>query len=133
MPTIGDIRLERRLVLASAAFVATAVPVAVLAYAATHAWAPLHRLDSSAAQHLHSWAVRRPGAVGFLEGVSTVLGPWVLRAITAAVVLTLVLRRQRRLALWAGTAVVVAGILGFVIKDVVARSRPVLPDPVAAA
>ena len=133
MLTIGDIRLERRLVSASAAFLAAAVPVAVLAYAATHGWAPLHRLDNSAAHDLHSWAVGKPHAVGFLQGVSTVLAPWVLRAIAAGVVVVLIVRRQRRLAIWAATTVVVAGILGFVLKDVVERSRPVLPDPVASA
>lgn len=133
MLTVGEARLERRLVLASTAFVATAVPVALLGYAATHGWAPLHRLDSGTAHDLHSWAVREPHVVGFLKGVSTLLGPWVLRAVTVVVVVALVVRRQRRLALWVGTTVAVAGILGFVIKDIVARARPVLPDPVAAA
>ena len=129
----GELRLERRLVLASATFVATAVPVAVLAYAATHGWAPLHRLDSGVADDLHDWTVRQPHAVGFLEGVSTVLHPWVLRAATVGVVAGLLVRRQRRLAMWLGTTVVAAGLLGLVLKGVVARSRPVLPDPVAHA
>src|SRR6478735_1253387 len=111
MLTIGDIRLERRLVLASAAFVATAVPVAVLGYAATHGWGPLHDLDSGVADELHDWAVREPHAVGFLEGVSIVLGPWVLRAVSLGVVIALFARRQRRLAMWVGTTVVAAGAL----------------------
>ncbi len=74
-----------------------------------------------------------PHAVGFLNGVSTVLDPWTLRAVAAGSVVLLAVRGQRRLALWAGTTVVVAGVLGFTLKLIVARSRPSLPDPVSTA
>ena len=130
---LSHARLERRLLLASGAFVAVAAPVAVLGYAATHGWGPLHRLDSGVAADLHLWAVRDPHAVGFLEGVSKVLDPWTLRVVALGGVILLAVRGQRRLALWAGTTVVVAGVTGFVLKLVVARSRPSLPDPVSAA
>ena len=130
---LGDMRLERRLLVASGAFVAAAVPVAVLGYAATHGWGPLHRLDSGVATQLHAWALRKPDAVAFLEGVSTVLDPWVLRTVALGTVVALAARGQRRLALWTGTTVAVAGVLGFGLKLIVDRSRPSLPDPVSTA
>jgi undecaprenyl-diphosphatase len=45
----------------------------------------------------------------------------------------LLVRGQRRLALWAGVTMVVAGLVGDGLKTVVARARPALPDPVATA
>jgi len=130
---LSDMRLERRLLVASGAFVAAAVPVALLGYAATHAWGPLHRLDTGVATKLHAWAVRQPDAVGFLEGVSAVLDPWTLRTVALGTVVLLAARGQRRLALWTGTTVAVAGVLGFGLKLIVDRSRPSLPDPVSTA
>lgn len=131
--TRSEVRLERRLLIASCAFAAAAVPVALLGYAATHGWGPLHDLDSGVAADLHLWAVREPGAVGFLEGVSTVLDPWPLRAVAVAAVAALFIRGERKLALWAGTTVLVGSVLGFTLKLVVGRSRPALDDPVSSA
>jgi membrane-associated phospholipid phosphatase len=51
----------------------------------------------------------------------------------AVVVIVLLVRRQRRLALWAAVTTIVAGLLGDGLKTVVARARPVLPEPVAHA
>ena len=130
---LSDARFTRRLLVASGAFVAAAIPVAILGYAATHGWGPLHRLDSGVATNLHVWALRSPHAVGFLEGVSTVLDPWSLRVVALGGVVLLAVRGQRRMALWAGVTVAVAGVTGFVLKLIVARSRPSLPDPVTAA
>src|SRR6187431_2928887 len=129
----GDMPFDRRVLIASGAVVAVAVPVSLLAYAATHAWGPLHDLDSGAANNLHAWALGAPGAVGFLQGVSTVFDPWVLRAGAVGAVGVLLLRRQWKLARWAGATVLVAGALGFGLKLLVARTRPSLPDPVSEA
>jgi len=131
--TRKDRALDRRLLLASGAVAVAAVPVAIIGYAASHGWGPLHRLDSGAATNLHAWALSQPGAVRFLEGVSTVFDPWVLRTVAAGAVVALAVRGERRLARWAATTVVVAGALGFGLKLVVARSRPALPDPVSNA
>lgn len=128
-----DARLEARLVLASGAFVASAVPVALIGYAATHGWGPLHDLDNGVASNLHGWAVREPGAVAFLKGVSDVIDPWKLRAVALVVVVLLWVRRQRRLALWAATTVVVGSLLGVTLKLIVARARPSLADAVDEA
>lgn len=82
---------------------------------------------------MHLWSERTPGAVSTFDTISIVLGPWVLRAVSFGIVVALVVRRQRRLALWFGTTVVAAGLLGVVLKSAVGRSRPVLPDPVTHA
>jgi len=125
--------LGSRLALGTVAFGAACVPAVLLAYAATHGWAPLQRIDASAANALHDWAERTPAAVGILKGVSNVLDPWVLRAVSLGVVVGLIARSQRRLAWWFSTTIVAAGALGVVLKSIVARSRPVLPEPVAQA
>jgi undecaprenyl-diphosphatase len=126
-------RLTPRLLLAVAGFAVAAVPVTLLAYAATHGWGPLHEVDAGAASSTHDWVARRPGMVSFLDAVAVVMHPWVLRAVLAVVVCVLLVRRQRRLALWAAVTTVVAGLLGDGLKTVVARARPVLPDPVSTA
>jgi undecaprenyl-diphosphatase len=131
--SVDRARLSPRLALAAVGFGVAAVPTAVLAYAATHGWAPLRDLDQGTADHLHAWAVGQPGAVGALQVVSTALHPWAVRAVAAGAAGWLLLRRQTRLALWVGTAVIGAGVLDYVLKDVVRRVRPVLPDAVASA
>jgi membrane-associated phospholipid phosphatase len=134
-PTRGarPARLTPRLALAAGGFLLAVVPVTVLAYAATHGWTPLQDLDQGTADRLHAWAVRSPGAVSFLQWVSTVLHPWALRVVAALAVAWLLFRRQLRLALWVTTAIVGAGVLDFTLKLVVHRARPVLPEAVASA
>lgn len=129
----GGVRLERRLILTACAVAAAAVPVALIGFAATHGWKPLHQMDSGVAEGLHSWAVREPGAVGFLEDVSSVLSPWTLRGAAVVVAAALFARGQRRLAAWVATTVAVGSLLGFSLKLIVERSRPSLPDPVSSA
>ncbi len=125
--------LTTRLLLAGAGFLVAVVPVALLAYLVSHGWQPLHDLDQVTADRLHTWALARPGAVSFLTGVSTVLHPQVLRVVALVVAGWLALRRQRRLAVWVVVAVLGSGVIDTVLKDVVRRSRPALPHPVAEA
>lgn len=130
---IRDEGLESRLALAAAAFAAAAVPASLLAFAATHGWAPLHDIDSGVADELNEWATVRPNVVSFFQGVSNVIDPWNLRAAAVVVTVGLAVRKQTRLAMWVGTTVVAAGLMGLGLKLVVGRARPVLPDPVDAA
>lgn len=125
--------LGTRMTVALIAFSLAAIPVTLLAYAASHGWGPLHSLDQGTASRLHRWAAGRPNVVTFLETVSKVFAPGVLRVATALIVGFLVLRRQRRLAAWAATTMIAAGVLGYVLKVAVERARPQLPDPVASA
>ncbi len=125
--------LSRRLLLVGAGFAAAAVPVTLLGYAATHGWTPLRSLDTGVADSLHGWALRTPGVVTVLDWVSTVLDPWVLRLGAAAGVAILIVRGRRLLALWIAVTIVGAGVLGFLLKDLVRRARPDLTDAVAVA
>lgn len=125
--------LWTRMGIAVVAFSLAAIPVTVLAYAASHGWGPLHSMDQGVANRLHSWASARPNVVTFLQAVSKIFAPVVLRIATALIVVYLLVRRQRRLAGWAATIMIAAGLLGFVLKVVVERARPQLADPVASA
>ena len=125
--------LTPRLLLAGAGFLVGVAPVAVLAYLISHGWQPLHDLDQGTAEGLHTWALSRPGAVGFLSGVSAVLHPQVLRVVAVAAAGWLALRRQRRLAVWVLVAALGSGVIDTVLKDLVRRARPALPHPVAEA
>jgi membrane-associated phospholipid phosphatase len=125
--------LGTRMTTAVVAFSLAAVPVTVLAYAASHGWGPLHSVDQGTANRLHDWASAQPGVVSFLEAVSKVFAPSVLRIATAVIVVFLLFRRQRRLAAWAATTMIAAGVLGYLLKVVVERARPQLPDPVTSA
>ncbi len=69
----------------------------------------------------------------FLNGVSTVLHPQVLRVVAVFAAGWLALRGQRRLALWVAVTVLGSGLVDTVLKDTVRRARPALPDPVAQA
>ena len=115
------------------AFSLAAIPVTLLAYAASHGWGPLHSLDQGTANRLHDWASARPSVVSFLEAVSKIFAPSVLRIATALIAAFLFVRHQRRLAAWAAATMIAAGFLGYVLKVVVERARPQLPDPVASA
>jgi undecaprenyl-diphosphatase len=125
--------LSPRLLLAGAGFLVAVVPVGLLAYLISHGWGPLHALDQGAAEALHRWAVPRPGAVRFLSGMSIVLHPQVLRVAAVVAAGWLALRGQRRLALWVVVTAIGSGVIDTVLKDVVRRARPALPDPVAEA
>ncbi len=105
----------------------------ILGYAATHGWAPLKTLDQGVADALHGWALRTPGAVAVLDGVSRVFDPWTLRVVALVSAVVLVVRKQRVLALWIAGVMLGAGMLGLVLKELVRRARPALPDAVAAA
>ena len=61
------------------------------------------------------------------------IDPWILRGVAVVVTAGLVVRKQTRLAMWVGTTVVTAGLMGLGLKIVVGRARPVLPDPVDSA
>lgn len=133
VPPLESTTLSRRLMFAGAGFLAAAVPVTLLGYAATHGWPPLRTVDSGVANSLHAWAIRTPGVVSFLGAVSRVIDPWVLRAGALVAVGVLVVRGRRRLALWITATIVGAGVLGFVLKELVRRTRPDLPDAVSTA
>ncbi|TDC64839.1 phosphatase PAP2 family protein [Micromonospora sp. KC207] len=122
-----------RLTLAATAAFLVLVPFALLALLVLGSWPPLHRLDASVAQALHGYAVDHPGWVGFMTVWTHALGPGPLRVAALAVVVWLFARRASRLAWWAATTMAVGGLLGALLKLLVGRDRPELPDPVGWA
>ena len=118
------------------AFVVTAVvtvAVVLLAFAVTSGWQPIRSIDIGVSDHVHVWAVAHPTVVTAFSFVSDALAPWVLRAVAAGLVVTLVVRRKRRLALWIAVTALVGSLLGLAIKVAVGRARPSFADPVATA
>jgi undecaprenyl-diphosphatase len=97
-------------------------------------WPPLRRLDTGAADHLHRVAVRHHDWTRTMEFLSDwVWAPLTLRVAVALLVVWLLYRRAWRLAIWASVTAVAGGLTGVLVKAVVERARPSLPDPVAHA
>jgi undecaprenyl-diphosphatase len=96
-------------------------------------WEPLERLDTGAAADLHRALVGHPIAIRTLDVLAVALAPNVFRVAVGVVAVVLWVRGRRRLAAWAVAVMAVGGLLGVALKYAVARARPVLPDPVAAA
>ena len=128
----ADRTLGLRLLLALAATIGLGVPVTLLAFLVRANWDPLIRLDLSVAAGLHRLAVRNDWLVDLLQGISVVIGPWVLRPIVTVVALWLLVRERRiRLATWVLITLWGGALLGVVLKSVVGRARPELVDAVA--
>ncbi|MGV9216229.1 phosphatase PAP2 family protein [Micromonospora sp. RB23] len=128
-----DHSLGLRLTLASTAAFLVLVPFALLALLVLGAWAPLHRLDTTITDALHGHAVDHPAWVMLMRVWSEVFAPMPLRVVVLLVVIWLLRRQARRLALWATTTMVVGGLMGPLLKLLVGRDRPELLDPVARA
>jgi membrane-associated phospholipid phosphatase len=126
-------RLRVRLLLGAAAGFVTAGPLTAVVLLIRGGWGPLRRLDHDVAQRLHDAVAPRPGLVRALDVIAVVAQPYVFRAAVAALVAVLVWRRAYRLAWWAGVTMIAGSLLGFLLKLVVARVRPNLPDALAHA
>ncbi|SCE84448.1 phosphatase PAP2 family protein [Micromonospora chokoriensis] len=128
-----DHSLGLRLTLASAAAFLVLVPFALLTLLVLGAWAPLHRLDTAVTDALHGYAQDHPGWVALMRIWTEVFAPMPLRAVALLLVVWLLRRGARRLALWAATTMVAGGLVGPLLKLLVGRDRPELLDPVARA
>ncbi|GLW05422.1 hypothetical protein Misp01_05520 [Microtetraspora sp. NBRC 13810] len=126
----GDRDLGVRLAVAGVAAALVLIPFGLLLVVAKM---PVNRLDSGVAQALHAYALGHPGVTRLLIVWTDVFGPWPWRVSVGAFAAWLLYRGAPRLALWAITTVTVGGLLGLVLKIIIARARPHLPDPVALA
>jgi membrane-associated phospholipid phosphatase len=123
--------LGGRLALGGLAALAIAVPFTLLALLVLGKWAPLAQLDARVADDLNSYARNRPHLVDVLDILANVLDPWVFRFLVVVVSVWLWRRGARRLAIWAVTTMAIGGVLGTLLKLVVARARPAFDQPVA--
>lgn len=129
-----DAAFGRRLVLEVAATAVAAVPFALALVLVESGWPPLHRLDRETAEGMHRAALARPVLVRLLEFLTGVVwDPVTMRLLVAALVIWLLTRRAWRLASWAGVTATAGGLIGLLVKNVVERARPHLPDPVSHA
>ncbi|HWU06046.1 MAG TPA: phosphatase PAP2 family protein [Streptomyces sp.] len=130
----ADRRFGIRLFGSAAVAAAAAVLFGLLLVLVESGWHPLRRLDAGAARWLNRTALDHPAWTGTLRFFSDVVwDPVTLRAAVAVLTLWLVHRRAWRLAAWAAVTAVGGGLTGLLVKVVVERARPELPDPVAHA
>jgi len=133
----ADVRLARgllgRLLVAALVGAATALPAGLLLLAIGSPWPPVQRLDQRGLQALHEPVLQSPALAAALRALALVTHPWLLRVVALAIAVAVWRRGRRRLAGWLVATIAVGGSLGGVLKVVVQRARPVLPDPVATA
>ena len=96
-------------------------------------WGPLHDLDTTAAETFNRVAADEPALVKAAEVVSTVFDPNVFRVVLTVIALVYLVQGDRHHAMWLAVTVFGGAALGFALKELVGRARPVLPDPVATA
>ncbi|WP_344647595.1 phosphatase PAP2 family protein [Cryptosporangium japonicum] len=132
LPT-ADRRLLVRFGIALAAACVVAVPVALLALVVKNVDGPVAGLDLGVARTLHDVAVAHPWFVDVLETISSVGRPETFRLVATIAALWLLAMDRPRLALWALVTTWGGALLGVVLKEVVERARPGLPEAVAYA
>ncbi|MFD1935060.1 MULTISPECIES: phosphatase PAP2 family protein [Nonomuraea] len=125
-----DHGLGLRLTIASLAVALVAIPFTLLLLVAKM---PVNGLDAQVAHELHDYALDHPAMTRLLIVWTDLFGPWSWRIAVIAFAVWLLYKGAPRLALWAVTTVTVGGLLALVLKIVIARARPHLPDPVALA
>ena len=96
-------------------------------------WGPLHSLDTAVAEAINRIDVDQPEIVRAAEVVSDVFDPNVFRVALTVIAVVYVVHGERHHAAWLVVTVFGGAALGFGLKEIVGRARPVLPDPVSAA
>jgi len=126
-----DRRFGLRLTLVALALIVCAIPFALLALLVETKWSPLLDMDRDVARSLNDWVLEHTGWQHALRILSDwIWDPNMYRLLIALMCVWLWWRGARRLVAWAVVTVVVAGLLGAVLKLVFTRSRPNLPNPV---
>ncbi|MFB9316734.1 phosphatase PAP2 family protein [Cryptosporangium minutisporangium] len=129
----ADRRLLARLLFALVAACAAAVPVALLAIVVKNVDWPVARLDLAIARGLNGYAADHQWFVDVLDWISTVGHPATFRIGATVAALWLLAVARPRLALWTLVTTWGGALLGVLLKLLVARARPVLPEAVAHA
>jgi undecaprenyl-diphosphatase len=129
----ADSGLVTRLGIALVAACAFAVPVGLLAVLVGQKASPVVEMDTSIEEALHRFALVNPWFVEAMKLVSAVGQPTTFRVAGTVAALVVLASNRPRLALWAMVTIWGGALLGVVLKLVVARARPVFPDPVDTA
>ncbi|MDT5185851.1 MAG: hypothetical protein QOI29_4009 [Mycobacterium sp.] len=129
----ADERFGLRLGAGLAGTLAAAITFALLLLLVRAGWGPLRSLDTAAAEALNRIDADRPELVRTAEVVSDVFDPNVFRVALTVIAVVYVIHGERHHATWIVVTVFGGAALGFALKEIVGRARPVLPDPVSAA
>ncbi len=124
-------RLGLRLTLASVAVFIVLVPFTGLLSLVDTKWGPLRRLDEGTTKRLNAYVIHHHAWVSPLRATSYIFHAWVFRIIVVALAGWLVYQGARRLAAWAVTTLIVAGLLDALLKVIIARPRPSLKSSIA--
>jgi undecaprenyl-diphosphatase len=118
---------------AATAAILLLVPFALLTVLVVGNWAPLYDLDRTVADALHGYALGHPALVRVMAVWSFVFSPTSWRIAALLLVIWLLRRGARPLAIWVAVTMTVGGALGAILKVLVGRHRPELLEPVARA
>lgn len=131
--TAADERLGVRLTIGLlATFVAMGAFLLLLVLVQSE-WTPLRQLDVEAAAALNRIAARSQLIVRGFDAVSTIFDPYVFRVAVSLLAAWYLGRRERRHAVWLLVTIWGAGMLGFALKELIGRARPVVAEPVSTA
>ena len=125
--------LAPRMLVGALGAVAATVPLTVLTALVLSRSDGLREWDSAVVDAVHREVVVRPALGQVLGWLSVVTHPNTVRAATAVLVAVLWSRGHRRRALWLAATIALGGGLDPLLKDSVARARPVFDHPVALA
>jgi membrane-associated phospholipid phosphatase len=126
-------RVSVRTRFAAAALVLVAVPFALLLALVQAGWVPLRDADLDAASDLHGYAVTHSAFVTAMRTLSIIGSYRVWTPVFTALAVWLFWRRQPRLALFVAVTAIGSSLLNNLVKRLVDRARPILPQPVSAA
>jgi undecaprenyl-diphosphatase len=129
----ADERFGLRLGAGLAGTLAAAITFALLLLLVRAGWGPLRSLDTAAAEAFNRIDADRPELVRTAEVVSDVFDPNIFRVALTVIAVVYVIHGERHHATWIIVTVFGGAALGFALKGIVGRARPVLPDPVSAA
>ncbi len=126
-------RFGLRVTLLAAALALVGIPFGLL-LAQVKTNGPLVRVDTYAANHLHSWVLEHPNAEQALRALSFLGSPiWFYLLTGSAAAFWWFRGAQRRLSIFLVVTGLMGGLVDTVVKVVVNRDRPSLEDPIATA
>lgn len=126
-------RFSARALAAAAVLGVAGVAFGLLLVLVQDKWRPLLRVDEGARDDLHRYAVDHHGFVTAMKIIGVVGSAYVYIPLFTLIVLWLVRQGRRRPAVFVAVAMIGSPLLNTLVKELVDRARPVLPDPIAHA
>jgi len=131
--SVADERLGLRLVAGLIGTLVGATGFLLLLVLVQNGWPPLRTVDMDTAADLNRVASHNHWLVSVFDAVSTIFDPNVFRVVVTLLALWYLTRREPRHAVWLLVTVFGGAVLGYTLKELVGRGRPVVLDPVSTA